>query len=173
MRFIVFSDNHRNREYLKKMLTDNPDIKTVISLGDSEMNEAELTSMGIFGVKGNYPFDPRFPLELILEFEGFRFLFVHGHLFNVKNTLSQLKEKASSVNADVVFYGHTHASRIHEDHDLVFINPGALGTPYGAYLPSYAIVEANDSCLRVKIISAIDNAVVNDIKRTKTPRRER
>ena len=143
MRFIVFSDNHRNREYLKKMLTDNPDIKTVISLGDSEMNEAELTSMGIFGVKGNYPFDPRFPLELILEFEGFR------------------------------FYGHTHASRIHEDHDLVFINPGALGTPYGAYLPSYAIVEANDSCLRVKIISAIDNAVVNDIKRTKTPRRER
>jgi len=173
MRFIVFSDNHRNRDYLKKMLADNPDTEIVISLGDSEMSEAELTGLGIFGVKGNYPFEPRFPLELNLEFGGFRFLFVHGHLFNVKNTLASLRERAHAQNIDVVFYGHTHVAKIKTDPDLIYVNPGALGTTRGSTPPSYAIIEANGNELDIKIIDVLKEKTILEATSKKNLRRER
>ncbi|MFA5467312.1 MAG: metallophosphoesterase [Candidatus Izemoplasmatales bacterium] len=160
MKFLVFSDNHRNREYLQEMLKNHKNIEVVISLGDSEMSEAELTVLGVFGVRGNYPFEPRFPYELNLEFGGVRFLFVHGHLYNVKNTLSNLVDKAIALDVDIVFYGHTHVAKISDHEGVILVNPGALSSSRSAYPPSYALIETKEQEVVIKIIDSRSESTI-------------
>ena len=52
MELLLFSDNHKDKESVKEMIQNHPNADRIISLGDSEMKEFELTEMNIFGVKG-------------------------------------------------------------------------------------------------------------------------
>ena len=85
MKLLIFSDNHREKTALESILLLHKDSERFISLGDSEMSETELSNLNVFGVKGNYPFEPKFPDELTFEFDGWRFFLTHGHKYNVKN----------------------------------------------------------------------------------------
>ncbi len=166
MRLLVFSDNHRNREILKRIITAHPDAEQIISLGDSEMSEGELTALSVFGVKGNYPFEPQFPSELNLTYAGIRFLFVHGHEDGVKTGLSRLIARARARQADVVFYGHTHALRIDDLGELLLVNPGALTFPRSGHGPTYAIVDVTGEVVEITIMTAPAIVAVDRCRKT-------
>lgn len=153
MKLLLFSDNHRDRISVKKMLKKNRDADLIFSLGDSEMKEPELTAMNIVGVKGNYPFEPNFPKDLTFVYHDVKVFFTHGHYFSVKMGLNRLLNYAVYNQIDIVCYGHTHRALLKEISGVLFINPGAL-TKRGIYSKnSYAVLEITEEIIEVEILS--------------------
>ncbi len=151
MKLLLFSDNHRDRESVKKMLSQYSQVDRVISLGDSEMREVELTELGIFGVKGNYPFEPNFPNDLTFVFEGWKFFFTHGHHYSVKMGLTRLLNHVIYNEIDVVCFGHTHQFLVREFDGTLAINPGSLSSHKLFAKASYAILDIEPKTLIVMI----------------------
>lgn len=150
MKLIVFSDNHRDRLVIDRMLSQQA-FDYAISLGDSEMSEPELSHKGIFGVRGNYPFEPAFPYELTMTFEGVRIFFTHGHLQRVKSGLTGLYERAKAAKAHLCCFGHTHQRTITELHGITMMNPGSLAFPKGQVERSYACITCSNTHMIIDI----------------------
>ena len=153
MKLLVFSDNHGEREPLIRILKDNPGCDRYISLGDSEMKEAELTQLNVFGVRGNYPTDPHFPLDLTFELNGVKTYITHGHYHAVKFGLNTLLNKCLYNHIELCMYGHTHIANITEYEDVILFNPGALSYRRVGTKQSYALVEITDDFIHVKILN--------------------
>lgn len=151
MKLLLFSDNHRDRDSVKEMIALNKDVDQIISLGDSEMRQNELTELNIFGVKGNYPFEPKFPLDLTFEYEGIRVYYTHGHQYSVKLGLSRLLNYAVYNNINIVCFGHTHRAVLKEINDVIFINPGALSKNKMFTNNSYAILKITTKLIDITI----------------------
>jgi hypothetical protein len=157
MKILVFSDNHKDVEIIDKITRMNPDCDRYISLGDSEMSESALSSRNIFGVKGNYPFEPDFPQSLVFEFESHRTFFTHGHHFYVKTGLYNLTEYAIENQIDLVFFGHTHQYVITERDGVVLVNPGSTTFPKGAHNGTFALVTISSPRIKVEIMDVESN----------------
>ena len=151
MRILIFSDNHRNRARLFDIMNEEAPYDHIISLGDSEMSEAELQSMGIIGVKGNYPFEPNFPNILLLQFEAFTFFIAHGHTYQVKSGLSRIYQEGKNRGADVVLFGHTHQSMLEDTGDVILCNPGSLAYPKDGSMGSYAVIEVKLHQIKIEV----------------------
>lgn len=164
MRVLVFSDNHRNRARLLDIMNEEKPYDHVISLGDSEMSEAELQSMGIIGVKGNYPFEPNFPNVLLLHFGAFSFFIAHGHTYQVKSGLSRIYQEAKSRQADVVLFGHTHQNLLEDTGDLILCNPGSLAYPKDGFMGSYAVIEIQLHQLKIEIKEYPSLSIIKSIQ---------
>ncbi len=159
-RILIFSDNHRDRKILNMILSFPPKPDFLFSLGDSEMPEHELSNLGIVGVRGNYPFEPDYPADLVLCFSGIRFLFTHGHNYHVKTGTGILLEKAISEDINVVFYGHTHLAKIEYRDDVLLVNPGALAYAKGPYGKTYALAELDEGRINVMIKNAMNGETI-------------
>lgn len=163
MKILIFSDNHRNRENVMLILSRHQDALHFISLGDSEMSEVELSNLGIYGVRGNYPFEPPFPDELLMTFEGWRFFLAHGHKHGVKNSLTRLYAAAKEQNADVACFGHTHRAFLEDASDLIFLNPGSLQSPRGISYPTYATVDVTETKLQIQVRDAHSGRIIIEL----------
>lgn len=159
MRLLVFSDNHRDKDAVRLMIAQNPGLIHMISLGDSEMREKDLTEMNIYGVKGNYPFEPKFPTELTLEFEGVRVYFTHGHLYGVKMGLSRLLNHALYNEIQMVCFGHTHRAMVRDIQGVIFVNPGSLSRTKLFAKASYALIDIEPKSIQV-VIQTLDGDVL-------------
>jgi len=164
MRILVFSDNHRNRAVIQLMLSQQTNIDHVFSLGDSEMSESELSSMNIVGVRGNYPFEPKFPDDLVMDFPPIRIFFTHGHLYNVKSGRHLLYQQAYLRNCQLAFYGHTHAYRIEELPEAVLVNPGSLAQPRSGSPRSYALLTLEAVDYQIEIINLDTGKCIESLK---------
>lgn len=164
MRLLIFSDNHRNKDNVIKMIKQNKNIDRIISLGDSEMNEFDLSSLDIIGVKGNYPFEPKFPLELNFNFLGINILFTHGHLYHVKLGLTRLINHAQSLAAEIVCFGHTHRSFLEEINGLIVFNPGSLSSKRSFETATYGIIDINEEQIVIKIMD-LKKQVIKTLKK--------
>ncbi|MFA7075915.1 MAG: YfcE family phosphodiesterase, partial [Candidatus Izemoplasmatales bacterium] len=122
MRILIFSDNHGERYNIDRIIKQWIPLDRIISLGDSEMSENELSNLEIIGVKGNYPFEPKFPTELNFNFEGVNCFFTHGHHYHVKSGVSSLLQKAYLNKYDIVGFGHTHRVFLEEISGIIMIN---------------------------------------------------
>lgn len=167
MKILLFSDNHRNSEYVESIIREHKDCDRYISLGDSEMSESELSALNIFGVKGNYPFEPRFPEDLLFDFDGWVCFFTHGHKYGVKNGLSKLYESAKSQNVDIVCFGHTHRAYLEEIDDIIFLNPGSLTYPKGFSNETYAIMMTSFDYVNIEILDYHSGKVIQKYQRKK------
>ncbi len=165
MKILVFSDNHRNKENVHTMISQNPGIDRIISLGDSEMTESDLSALNIIGVKGNFPFEPKFPLELNFNFEGVNIFFTHGHLYHVKLGLSRLINNAKYLNFDMVCFGHTHRSYLEETEGLIVFNPGSLSSHRSFEVPTYGMIEIDDLKIKITIFDLKKKKVKSLIKK--------
>jgi len=163
MILLLFSDNHRNKENIDIILKRHPNADRIISLGDSEMSEAELTGLGIFGVRGNYPFEPKFPDDLLFVFDEWMMVFTHGHRQNVKSGLTQIYLFGKEKVADAVFFGHTHRAFLEDFRDLVLCNPGSLAQPRINEPASYAVVKTSLTDMLVDILKVEDGCVLRSI----------
>jgi putative phosphoesterase len=153
MKLLVFSDNHKDVLSVDWMLLAHRDADRIISLGDSEMTEAALSSRNIFGVRGNYPFEPDFPDELVFEFEGHKTFITHGHHFYVKTGLYSLLQEARSRGCDLVLFGHTHQYLAAEEDGVILVNPGSTSYPKAANRRTYAVITVTKPRIKVEIIA--------------------
>ncbi|MBI9009739.1 MAG: YfcE family phosphodiesterase [Tenericutes bacterium] len=161
MKLLLFSDNHRDRDSVKEVIRMHPDMDRYISLGDSEMKEHELSSLNVFGVKGNYPFEPNFPYDLSFNFLGLSVFFTHGHRYSVKLGLTKLLNHAIYNNIDIVCFGHTHRPFLREIEKVLFINPGCFSKERNGASNSYCILEITETLVHV-VINTLSGVTLMD-----------
>lgn len=131
-RWLVVSDNHGDREILVSLRQAlKPD--AVFHCGDSEMEAADPWFKGAYVVQGNMDFDSELPLVETPTVDGCKVLLTHGHYDAVHWDLTKLKLHANEVQADLVFFGHTHELAAEAVGGHVFVNPGSISQPRGEY----------------------------------------
>jgi len=168
MKIVLFSDNHRDRLAVERIVIANPDAERFVSLGDSEMREDELSALGVYGVKGNYPFEPDFPEEMTTSFAGWKTLLCHGHRYGVKNGPYWLLERARAEDCEIACFGHTHAPLLEDRDGILLVNPGSAAKPrYGARA-TYALLEATETTLTATIRDVDTHAAIHTLTKRKT-----
>ena len=154
MRILVFSDSHGHVERMKRVV-ERTEADLIPHLGDGEADfEALQESYRGFAmfvaVRGNCDYMSDLPAERIFEFDGIRFLMLHGHTRNVKHGNAVLEAYARTQGIDLVLYGHTHLAEDRyypaegEDKPFRLFNPGSIGSPGWGLPPRYGYIEIRD-----------------------------
>lgn len=147
MKILVLSDSHASRHYMRRCV-ENVQPDAVVHLGDYYNDGQDLAeeypAIPFYAVPGNcdrsrgYIPDPETKLQSI---GGVRFMLTHGHLHNVKMTLTRLLADARAMGVHAVLFGHTHEAYCHQEEDgLWVLNPGSSG--YGG--GTAGIIEVRD-----------------------------
>lgn len=157
MKIAVISDTHRDSRYIDIAKNIIKDTDMLIHLGDN-IDDAEELSKGYKGkvyiVKGNCDYTNSYPSEQIIEVEGKRIFFTHGHNYGVKMSLNNIFYKAKEVEADIALFGHTHVAIIEKEDGIIFMNPGSISLPRikGRYIGFINIEEGKDMDIYLKEI---------------------
>lgn len=64
----------------------------------------------------------------------------HGHRYMVNSTTDMLHSVAETMNADLVFFGHTHCPHREDAGATLILNPGSCSYPRGGNPPTFAVV---------------------------------
>lgn len=155
MKLLVMSDTHGDTEIIKTVIERHPNMDAIIHCGDSELPFNHPYLQDVKKVRGNCDPDKNYPNEVQFEIDGIRVFTTHGHLFNVKSTLMNIYYRAKELEANVVFYGHSHILSIEEIDNILFINPGSLLKPRGIKDKTYVVIEAENN--QYTIIAYKDN----------------
>lgn len=137
---LIVSDSHGLTEELNELKKRHKDVEKFIHCGDSELSKNDEAIDQFVVVRGNCDYESLFHHDEIIDFKGTKFLVTHGHLYNVKSTLMNLKYKAEEVNANIVCFGHSHLLGIEKIGDSLFINPGSLRLPRGRKERTYVVL---------------------------------
>ena len=128
-KIIVVSDSHGNVsavEGLRPLIAEN-DI--FVHLGDGAQDIRAITAEfpeKVYFCGGNCDFFTAYPTEGVMEVEGVRIFYCHGHRYGVKNSLDTLAQVAKSRDCDIALYGHTHEAKITQIDGVTLVNPGTL-----------------------------------------------
>lgn len=160
MVILVFSDTHGDEDAFKKMLEQVPNYDQLICLGDSGFTESMMLAHDIISVRGNYPFAPKFPLDIEKVYFNKKFFLTHGHKYHVKFGLSRLRLKADLLKADICMFGHTHHIYFKQKGPLILLNPGALSFQRSNKFPSYVKIEIDEYHLNIDIINLNNQDIV-------------
>lgn len=128
-KILVLSDVHSNRNALTRVADIMKESDYVIFLGDGISALSEYFGVlkdKLYAVDGNCDFSGLGQRQGLLEVEGHKIFFTHGHLYGVKSDLTKLSLKAQEVGADIVLYGHTHIANVEKQGGVYFINPGCF-----------------------------------------------
>ncbi len=131
MRILVVSDVHGNSRALCQAIESQPMAGTVLFLGDG-LRQAEdaadrYSDRTFYMVPGNCDLAAAGPFTRQEIFGGKRFLFTHGHTYDVKYGLYKLDLAAREARADIALFGHTHVPYTDYADGLYLLNPGSLG----------------------------------------------
>lgn len=151
-KMLVFSDSHGVSEYMNKAMELHPDADLTVHLGDGAcdltMQLPEDCAKPLVLIEGNGEYygtvtiDRRYRPKnfVVTEFEGKSIFMTHGHLYDVKYSLSRIIARAYSEGADIILFGHTHipickyfpeGSELayvgRSDRPLILFNPGSIG----------------------------------------------
>ncbi|GER68649.1 phosphoesterase [Weizmannia acidilactici] len=150
MKLLIVSDSHGLTEELSELQEQYGDsVDALIHCGDSELRAGQIEIKDFLIVRGNCDFERRFPLDITKKIDGNTIFVTHGHHYNVKMTLMNLNYKAKEVDADFVFFGHSHVLGAEMIDNRLFLNPGSLLMPRGRVEKTYAIVEKEGNTIRV------------------------
>lgn len=141
MKLLVMSDTHGDAEIIKQVRERHMDVDAIIHCGDSELPFDHEYLQRVKRVRGNCDRDSRYPEEELFDVSEKRIFVTHGHLFNVKSTTMNIFYRAKELEADVVFFGHSHVLGCELLDNVLFVNPGSLLKPRGIDDKSYVIVE--------------------------------
>ncbi len=141
---IVLSDTHGNVSAIEKLYDKMKEADYIFHLGDHyyDMEIFKEFEDKIISVKGNCDGGGE---DKELEIEGIKILLTHGDKYHVKFSLSRLIIRAKEINANVVFYGHTHVKRENEEDGVKMVNPGNM-TRFGNSSYCYACFD-NGKCV--------------------------
>ena len=148
MKILILSDAHGETRKIERAIKLHPDAEVVLYLGDGSRGACEVfatlsPSTAAVAVRGNcdWPFSGGLNDEEILDLEGHRVLFCHGHKYGVKGGLGALIASAKRQGADIALFGHTHEpyEEYLPEYGLWLFNPGALSSPARGE-PSYGLL---------------------------------
>lgn len=128
-KIIVISDSHGNAKEVSALLPLVAENDYLIHLGDGVTDIRELRDAypdKAYFCAGNCDFISGYPTEGVLEVEGVKIFYCHGHKYGVKEDLLKLALAAKSRGCDIALYGHTHEAKISQWEDVILINPGTL-----------------------------------------------
>ena len=128
-KLIVISDSHGNAAAVSSMLPLVAENDYIIHLGDGAGDIRQLRDYypdKTYFCAGNCDFLAHYPTEGVLEVDGVRIFYCHGHQYAVKQELLTLALAAKSRNCELAFYGHTHEANITQVEGVTLVNPGTL-----------------------------------------------
>ena len=163
MKIVAFSDAHGEKGLINRIMNYNPDADYVISLGDSEVDYAFLQELDIVAIKGNYPRDPGFAYEGVLEVEGKKIYLTHGHKYGVHRKLTKLSSHALKNEYDLVLYGHTHIAKIDHIGSCILANPGSVKSPRNSIPPSYMIITIENGTFHFTFKESYTNELIKEV----------
>ena len=130
MKILIVSDSHGNKKRFEKILSDSsPDILVFCGDGFSDI-PSDFTGK-LYAVRGNTD-NIYADNEISLRLSGINIFISHGDGYSVKSGLESLRMRAKGLNADVVFFGHTHEQILSNSGGLRLINPGSVFSGYYA-----------------------------------------
>ncbi len=161
MKLVVFSDVHGRRHRVEELLALHANADAVLFLGDGIRDLPDSLHHGgwsFAGVRGNCDLlwgessDFSFFHEILLNFDSYTVMMMHGHMHNVKSGTDAAILYAAQRGADVLLYGHTHIPEerylpegtiigaVTLSKPMWVMNPGSLGAPrFGD--PSYGLIQ--------------------------------
>ena len=158
MRIGIISDTHRFTAAIDKAIPLLQDCDLIVHAGDniddSEYIEA-MTDIPVVAVKGNCDFysTPGKDEEIFMA-EDKRIFVCHGHNYGIKYTFTDLFERASELDVDIVIFGHSHVPCYEKIKDVIFINPGSPSLPRGGSKKGIGILDIENGEIiyeRIKI----------------------
>ncbi len=161
MKLVVFSDAHGNETLIERIITFNPNADYYISLGDTELKLSYLLDLDIVAIKGNYPRDPGFCYESVMEIENKKVFLTHGHKYSVRTDLKKLMNHGFDKEYDIILYGHTHIARKDKVNTLLLINPGSIQSPKDNKPPSYVVLTITKDKVDVVFRNAATNMLID------------
>lgn len=146
-RILVVSDTHGNIEPIYENVKDE-NLDLIIHLGDNWKDGFKLSEMlntKISYVMGNCDYlYGEVDEEKLIEINGKRIFFTHGHRYGVKMNLTSLFYRGKELDADLVLYGHTHIPYLNESEGMIILNPGSPSLPRGRSSASYSILNIDE-----------------------------
>lgn len=152
MKIVVLSDTHGDATIIEKVYQQENGADAFFHCGDSELAYEDAHFHEMNRVKGNCDFDANFLEDIVVPVGGRRVFMTHGHLYNIKMTLSSLDYKAQEMEADIVLFGHSHLFGAEKIGNALFLNPGSLLLPRGGNPKSYATIEWTDGSDELTVI---------------------
>ncbi len=131
-KLIILSDSHGKRAYVRELAPLFAENDYIIHLGDGASDAREIFKEypeKTYPVGGNCDFCSPYPDEGVLEVEGVRIFYCHGHKYGVKRDLTSLAKAAKEKDCDVALYGHTHRASVDKIDGVSLINPGTMSYP--------------------------------------------
>lgn len=148
---LIVSDSHGLTEELNELKKRHKDVEKFIHCGDSELSKNDESIDQFIVVRGNCDYESLFHNDEVIDFQGTKFLVTHGHLYNVKSTLMNLKYKAEEVNANIVCFGHSHLLGIEKIGNILFLNPGSLRLPRGRNERTYVVLNFTEQIVDLHV----------------------
>lgn len=98
----------------------------------------------------------------------------NGNYVKCKNdlTLGELKHLFQGVHADIIVYGHSHATCVNKESDIWYINPGATGCPmFNGNYAKAGVIELCKDAIQYQQLDVVYpvNKVIEKIQRTAFP----
>ena len=131
-RLLIVSDSHGNVKALETLLPLIRENDYFIHLGDGAWDVRPIAKEypeKVYSCVGNCDLFIPYADEGVLDVEGVRIFYTHGHKYRVKSSLDALAYKAKEKDCDVALYGHTHTPLISEIGGVTLINPGTIKYP--------------------------------------------
>ena len=136
MRIVIMSDSHGAVGTLLDIIQRHRDTTDLfIFLGDVD-NDFDEVLMAYPDIKykrvaGNNDRYSSHTTSDLINLNGKKIFFTHGHIFHVKHGNEEIIEYCRKIGADICLYGHTHKQFTNYDSGLYIMNPGSAFT--GAY----------------------------------------
>ncbi|WP_042459316.1 metallophosphoesterase family protein [Neobacillus dielmonensis] len=148
---LVISDSHGLTKELQVIRERHlKEVDLLIHCGDSQLLPDDPAISGYFTVGGNCDFG-KYPQELITNVGGKKFYITHGHHYDVKYSLMNLKYKAQEVSADIVCFGHSHELGAELVDGILFLNPGSVRLPRGRVEKTYCILDVDKDSVKLTV----------------------
>ena len=124
------------------------DYDYIIHCGDCGNSRKFLLENNAYFVDGNC--DMGDFKHLVKEIFGKKVFITHGDLENVKFGYNNLLYKALEVEANIVFFGHTHNPSYFMEEQILFLNPGSYPDSYIEIIDRDIYFYVNGKCNKLK-----------------------
>lgn len=132
MKILVVSDTHGNIDDLIHN-TQSEKFDMLFYLGDYIEDGIEISkrlNIDYKMVRGNGDRkNQNFNDDEIFDIEGKKIFLTHGHKYNVNFGIQNLFYKGKEIEADYIFFGHTHIPILEKIEDIIIMNPGSPTLP--------------------------------------------
>lgn len=144
-KILLVSDTHGINDRLIEVVKKEKPFDLLVHCGDLGMTERELMTLAdvpVHSVQGNCDYFYDLPPVSVFTFQGHKFFVTHGHNYHVDYGYESLYYRALELEAEYVFFGHTHVPVLKDMDGITIANPGSLSRPRQAGgEPTYMVMD--------------------------------